>query len=183
MWGGIIGARLWFCLFFNLDYYLAHPIDIIKLWDGGLAFHGGFVGGLLASYLFCKKKNKPFIKFLDAVAPTVLIGQAIGRWGNFINQECHGSAVTADYFWGPLKLIRDGMLIGGVYYKPLFLYESLLCLIESGLLSNPHVFDMIQFANIFLQPNFSETSVAQSRILVSRFLTFILDFRETKRCS
>lgn len=129
LWGGIIGARLWFCLFFNLDYYLAHPIDVLKLWDGGLAFHGGFVGGLLAAYLLCRKKNKPFIKLLDAVAPTVLIGQAIGRWGNFINQECHGSAVTADYFWGPLKLIRDGMLINGVYYKPLFLYESLLCLI------------------------------------------------------
>lgn len=129
LWGGIIGARLWFCLFYNFDYYFSHPIDIIKIWDGGLAFHGGAVGGVLATFFLCKKRNVSFIKYLDAIAPTVLIGQAVGRWGNFVNQECHGSAVTADYFKGPLALIRDGMLINGVYYKPLFFYESMLCLL------------------------------------------------------
>lgn len=129
LWGGVIGARLWFCLFYNFDFYVSNPIEIIKIWDGGLAFHGGFVGGALAAYFVCRKKNVSFIKVLDCLMPTVLIGQAVGRWGNFVNQECHGSAVSADYFKGPLALIKDGMLIGGTYYKPLFLYESLLCLL------------------------------------------------------
>ena len=129
LWFGIIGVRLWFCIFYNFEYYISHPLDIIRIWDGGLAFHGGFVGGALTMLYMCRKRNVSFVKVLDALAPTVLVAQAIGRWGNFINQECHGSAVSEDYFVGPLKLIKEGMHIGGVYYKPLFLYESLLCLL------------------------------------------------------
>ena len=129
LWGGIVGARLWFCLFYNAEYYFSHPVDILKVWDGGLAFHGGFVGGLIAVLILCRKRNKPFIKVLDAIAPTVLIGQAIGRWGNFVNQECHGSEVSADYFNGLLSFLKDDMFINGAYYKPLFFYESMLCLL------------------------------------------------------
>lgn len=129
LWGGVIGARLWFCLFYNLDYYLANPINIIKVWDGGVAFHGAFAGGLLAAIILCKKRNVSFIKFCDAVVPTVLFAQAMGRWGNFINQECHGDVVPATYFDGILRFIKNGMCIKGVYYEPLFFYESSLCLL------------------------------------------------------
>lgn len=129
MWSGIIGARLWFCLFYNFEQYINHPLDIIRVWDGGLAIHGGLVGAFIGTLILCKKRNVPFIKFLDAILPTVLLGQAIGRWGNFINQECHGSTVSSEYFDGILSFLKEGMYIGGQYYRPLFFYESILCLI------------------------------------------------------
>jgi len=129
LWGGIIGARIWFCLFNNFTYYFSNPIEIIKIWDGGVAFHGCFAGGILVVYLYCKKKNVSFIRFCDCVIPTVLIAQAVGRWGNFVNKECHGIQVDESYFDGVLSFLKDGMCIRGTYYTPLFFYESMLCLL------------------------------------------------------
>lgn len=129
LWGGVIGARLWFCAFYNFDFYLHNPIEIIKVWDGGVAFHGAFAGGLIAAVLLCKKRNVSFIKFCDAVIPTVLFAQGLGRWGNFINQECHGGEVPATYFDGILSFLKQGMYINGHYYEPLFFYESTLCIL------------------------------------------------------
>lgn len=129
MWGGIIGARLWFCLFDSNTNYLENPIQIIRIWDGGLAFHGAFVFGLLVAIFFCKKKNVSIVKFCDAVVPTVLLAQAFGRWGNFINQECFGQTVSEEYYNGILSFLKEGMFIDGAYREPMFFYESTLCLL------------------------------------------------------
>ena len=127
---GFIGARLYYVLF-NLDYYLKRPIEIIEVWNGGLAIHGGIIGAVLAILIYCKKNKYSFTLMLDICAPALLIGQIIGRWGNFFNSEAHGGIVSRA-FLEKLHLpnfIINGMNIGGVYYHPTFLYESLLNLI------------------------------------------------------
>lgn len=129
LWTGIVGARLWYCIFNDFSYYFSNPVNILKVWEGGLAFHGGFICAIIAVILLCKKRNVSFIKVADSVVPTVLIGQAFGRWGNYINKECHGPAVSADYFDGVLSFLKEGMCINGIYYMPLFFYESMLCLL------------------------------------------------------
>ncbi|MDO5440368.1 MAG: prolipoprotein diacylglyceryl transferase [Erysipelotrichaceae bacterium] len=129
LWGGVIGARLWYCLFDSNFNYLEDPLQIIKIWDGGVAFHGCFAGGLLVALLFCKKRNVSFVKFADAVVPTVLFAQAMGRWGNFINQECYGQTVNESYYDGILSFLKSGMYIHGEYREPMFFYESCLCLL------------------------------------------------------
>ncbi|MDO4500311.1 MAG: prolipoprotein diacylglyceryl transferase [Erysipelotrichaceae bacterium] len=128
LWSAVVGARLWFCIFNNFAYYSKHPLDVIRIWDGGLAFHGGFILACISLIVLCKKRNVSFIKLADSVAPTVLLGQAIGRWGNFVNKECHGAMVDASYFDGILKPLKEGMCINGSYYVPLFFYESMACL-------------------------------------------------------
>lgn len=129
LWAGIIGSRLWFCLFYNLDYYLSNPQAIIRIWDGGLAIQGGLMGGVLFAYVYCRKHGYPLMKILDIFMPNVLIGQAFGRWGNFVNQECHGPEVSEEYFNGILSFIKEGMYIKGHYYMPMFFYESTLCIL------------------------------------------------------
>ena len=129
LWFGILGARLWFCIFFNFSYYFSNPIEIIRIWDGGLAIQGGLFAGAIFAYFYCKAHKYPFLKILDIVLPNVLIGQAFGRWGNFVNKECHGSEVSEEYFNGILSFLKEGMYIDGHYYEPLFFYESVLCLL------------------------------------------------------
>ena len=129
LWVGILGARLWFCIFYNFKFYMSHPLDIIKIWDGGLAIQGGLVAGAIFVYYYCKKHHYPFMKIFDLVLYNVLIAQAIGRWGNFVNQECHGGEVSEEYFNGILSFLKNGMYIDGHYYEPLFFYESILCLL------------------------------------------------------
>ena len=127
LWFGIIGARLWFCIFYDFKHYISNPMDIIRVWDGGLAIQGGLVFGAIFAYYYVKKNNYPFLKILDAALPNVLLAQAIGRWGNYINKECHGGEVFEGYFNGILSFLKDGMFINGHYYEPLFFYESILC--------------------------------------------------------
>ena len=129
LWFGICGARLWFCIFYNFSYYMSNPLDIIRIWDGGLAIQGGLVFGALFAYYYVKKHNYPFMKLTDMILPNVLLAQAIGRWGNFVNKECHGGEVGEEYFNGILSFLKDGMNINGHYYEPLFFYESVLCFI------------------------------------------------------
>ena len=127
---GFIGARIYYVLF-NLDYYLKDPVEIIKIWNGGLAIHGAIIGAVLAIFIYCRKNKWNFIEILDICAPALIIGQIIGRWGNFFNSEAHGGVVTRSFLESlhlP-KFIIDGMYIDGVYYHPTFLYESLLNLI------------------------------------------------------
>lgn len=122
----IVGARLYYVLF-EWDYYLQNPGDIIAVWKGGLAIHGGLIGALIAGFVFVKKRDVVFLQIADIVAPSILIGQAIGRWGNFINQEAHGGEVSRGFLenlYLPDWLIEQ-MNIQGVYYHPTFLYESL----------------------------------------------------------
>ena len=90
---GILGARIYYVIF-NLDYYLQEPISIIKVWEGGLAIHGGIIAGISYLIYYTKKNNIDTIKMIDICAPGLLIGQAIGRWGNFFNGEAHGPITT-----------------------------------------------------------------------------------------
>lgn len=127
---GIVGARIYYVLF-NLDYYKAYPMEIIKVWNGGLAIHGGLIAGVITLILYCRKYNVNILKMMDIATPGVILAQAFGRWGNFFNSEAHGSIVTRG-FLESLHLpefIIDGMYIDGNYYHPTFLYESILCLI------------------------------------------------------
>lgn len=125
---GIIGARLYYVLF-NLNLY-SNFWDVFKIWEGGLAIHGGLIAGLIVVYLYCKKYRVRIIRMLDFIVPALLLAQAIGRWGNFFNSEAHGAATTLAHLQSlhiP-QFIIDGMNIGGVYYTPTFLYESIWCL-------------------------------------------------------
>lgn len=115
----IICARAYYCVFY-WDLYKDNPISALYIWEGGLAIYGGVIGALIAVAIFCKVKKMPFGPLADIGGLGLLIGQMIGRWGNFINREAHG-AVTDSF----LKMgIADAA--GNVtYYQPTFLYESL----------------------------------------------------------
>jgi len=126
----ILGARLYYCLF-NLDYYSKNIFDIFKIWEGGLAIHGGIIAGIIFIYFYTKKKQLNLLELLDIFAPALVLGQAIGRWGNFFNGEAFGpktSLSTLTDLHIP-QFIIDGMYINNDYYHPTFLYESLGCLI------------------------------------------------------
>lgn len=126
----LIGARLYYVVF-NWDYYGANPVSIIMVNEGGMAIHGGLIGGFLAGLIYCKKKNLSFFQVADIAAPSILLGQAVGRWGNFINQEAHGGEVSRQ-FLESLRLpefIINQMYIDGAYYHPTFLYESVWSII------------------------------------------------------
>ncbi|MDR4250808.1 MULTISPECIES: prolipoprotein diacylglyceryl transferase [Bacillus] len=122
----IISARIYY-VSFEWDYYQQHPNEIIKIWNGGIAIHGGLIGAVLTAIVFTKVKKVSFWKIADVAAPSILLGQAIGRWGNFINQEAHGEAVSRAFLENlhlP-EFIINQMYIDGTYYHPTFLYESL----------------------------------------------------------
>lgn len=114
----IIGARLYFVLF-NLKNYSSFW-DIFKIWEGGIAIYGGIIGGIVAGYIYCRKKKLPFLKALDVSAISFLIGQMIGRWGNFVNQEAYGSLTNLP--WRMTIYDEYGTLIS---VHPTFFYESL----------------------------------------------------------
>ncbi|MSS20639.1 prolipoprotein diacylglyceryl transferase [Pseudoramibacter porci] len=114
----IVGARLWYVIF-QWDYYSRFPGDIIKIWNGGLAIHGGIIAGLIAGALFCKARKLSFLKLADVLIPALPLGQAIGRWGNFFNQEAYGR--QTDLPWA--ITVHDPRL-GWIHVHPTFLYES-----------------------------------------------------------
>ncbi|KEZ48709.1 MULTISPECIES: prolipoprotein diacylglyceryl transferase [Metabacillus] len=122
----IICARIYYVIF-QWDYYSQNPGDIVKIWNGGLAIHGGLIGAFVTGFIFAKVKKISFWKLADIGAPSIILGQAIGRWGNFINQEAHGGEVTRQFLEGLYlpEFIINQMYIDGTYYHPTFLYESL----------------------------------------------------------
>jgi phosphatidylglycerol---prolipoprotein diacylglyceryl transferase len=97
--GVILGGRLGYVLFYQAAFYLHHPLEILKVWQGGMSFHGGFVGVLVAMWLFARKHGVRFWAVADFVAPLVPLGLACGRIGNFINGELWGRVTSADAFW------------------------------------------------------------------------------------
>ena len=127
---GIIGARIYYVIF-NIKPYLSNPLSILYVWEGGLAIYGGIIGGLITLTYQTKKKNIALGKLTDMIVPSLILAQAIGRWGNFFNQEAHGGIVSLEF----LKKIHipnfiiKGMYINGNYYHPTFFYESLWCLL------------------------------------------------------
>lgn len=123
-----LGARVYYVLF-NLPFYTAHPREIIAIWHGGLAIHGGIIGGGLAVYIMCRRYKINFWLMADAIVPFLALGQAIGRWGNFFNQEAYGRAV--DPVQIPWAIFIEET---GLYHHPTFLYESLWDLLVFALL-------------------------------------------------
>ena len=127
---GIVGARIYYVIF-NIKPYLSNPISILYVWEGGLAIYGAIIAGFITLVYQTKKKNIALGKLTDMIVPSLILAQAIGRWGNFFNQEAHGGIVSLEF----LKKIHipnfiiKGMYINGNYYHPTFLYESLWCLL------------------------------------------------------
>lgn len=130
----LIGARIYYVIF-EFDQYKYNLLDIFKIWNGGLAIHGGIIAGIIYIYYYIKKHNLDILKITDIIVPSLILGQAIGRWGNFFNSEAYGSVTTFQTLKSlhiP-KFIIDGMYINVYgtynYYHPTFFYESLWCLI------------------------------------------------------
>lgn len=121
----IVGARIYYVIF-KWDFYSQNPEKIIQIWNGGIAIHGALIASFLTAYFFTKKRGTSFWKLTDVVAPSLLIGQAVGRWGNFMNQEAHGGEVTRTFLENLMlpNWIIEQMYIDGKYYHPTFLYES-----------------------------------------------------------
>lgn len=137
-WGliaGIIGARLYYVIF-NWADYMKDPIEILKVWNGGLAIHGGMISAFIVGSLYCKKYNVRIVRIADFIMVPVLLAQAIGRWGNFFNGEAHGvatSVATLKALFVP-DFVINGMYIDGILYTPTFYFESMICLIAFILL-------------------------------------------------
>ena len=140
---GIIGARLWhiftptpsdIAIGLTTRYYLTHPLDAINIRSGGLGIPGAVIAGMLALYLFCRKRKVSFAMWVDIAVPGLALGQAIGRWGNFINQELYGP--QTDLPWG--IFIEPQYRLPGFQdferFHPLFLYESLWNFMNLGVL-------------------------------------------------
>ena len=118
----ILGARLYYVIF-KLDYYSQNLGEIFAIWNGGLAIYGGLITGAIVLCIFADRKLINTWDFLDIAAPSVLIAQSLGRWGNFFNQEAYGAAVESlDYL---PSFIKNQMYIDGSYRQPTFLYESI----------------------------------------------------------
>lgn len=141
--GGIIGARIWHILTppasmvavgITTQYYLTHPLDALAIWNGGLGIPGAVMGGLIAVYFYARKHDLRIATWTDIIAPGLALAQAIGRWGNFVNQELYGA--PTDLPWR--LFIQPSVRLPGyqdvAYYHPLFLYESLWNLMNMALL-------------------------------------------------
>ncbi|MEK9130066.1 MAG: prolipoprotein diacylglyceryl transferase [Patescibacteria group bacterium] len=125
---GLLGARLYY-IGLNLEYYFQNPLDIFKIWQGGMAIHGAIIAGVLALFFCCKKYKLNFWFLGDIFAPAVVFGQMIGRWGNYFNQELYG--LPTNLSWG-IPINFENRIIGYenfVFFHPVFLYESLGCLL------------------------------------------------------
>lgn len=123
----IICARIYY-VSMKWEYYGANPGKIIQIWNGGIAIHGALIGAVITAYIFCKKKGISFLKVADILAPSLLIGQMIGRWGNFMNQEAYGGPVSREFLENLMipNWIIEQMYVQdlGTYVHPTFLYES-----------------------------------------------------------
>lgn len=122
----IVCARIYYVTF-QWPYYAVHPEEIIAIWDGGIAIYGAILGGFVVLYLFCRARRLSMWTMLDVIAPTVILAQGIGRWGNFMNQEAFGVVTTRAALLAQHipRWIVNQMDIAGQYRVPTFLYESL----------------------------------------------------------
>ncbi|HEY4567781.1 prolipoprotein diacylglyceryl transferase [Planococcaceae bacterium Storch 2/2-2] len=122
----IISARIYYVIF-EWHRYADQPIRALYIWEGGIAIHGALIGAFATGYVFAKRRGLSFWKLADIVAPSILIGQILGRWGNFMNQEAHGGPVSETFLQQTIipDWIMNQMTIDGVTYHPTFLYESM----------------------------------------------------------
>jgi len=131
----IIGARIYYVAF-KWDEYKDNLLDVFKIWNGGIAIYGALIGSIICAIILVRKKGYSFWRIADICAPSLLAGQMIGRWGNFVNQEAYGGPVSESFLRNTLHLpdfIVNQMYVqeaaGMVYHHPTFLYESLWNLI------------------------------------------------------
>ena len=124
IFGGLIGARIYY-IFLELPFYIEHPLDIFKVWNGGLAIHGGLIGGLIVLLYFCRKYKLNFWLLSAIYAPGLALAQTIGRWGNYFNQELFGTPTNLP--WGIPILPENRMMdfFNFDYFHPTFFYESI----------------------------------------------------------
>lgn len=123
---GLIGARLYYVLF-SLGDYIKNPLLIFDLRSGGLAIYGAVIAGVLTGIVYARVTRQPFWALADLVAPTIALGQAIGRWGNFVNQEAYGYAVADPaLMWFPMSVFIEAT---GQWHLATFFYESVWCLL------------------------------------------------------
>lgn len=156
VFGTIIGARLGHCLFYEPDYYLANPLEILKIWHGGLASHGAAIGIFISLYLFAKKSKKSYLWILDRVAVVVALAAFFIRTGNLMNSEIYG--VETSLPWG-FVFLRNGETAPK---HPTQIYEALAYLL---------VFILLYFIYIKKQ------GVIKSGLLFSLFMIFVFTFR------
>ena len=138
--GGIIGARVWHILTpspstgVTASWYLSHPLDALAVWKGGLGIPGAVIGGLIALFFYSRRTGINFAEWTDIASPSLALGQAIGRWGNFFNQELYGAPTNLPWkiYIDPAHRLTDYLNIN--YFHPLFLYESLWNLMNMFLL-------------------------------------------------
>jgi phosphatidylglycerol:prolipoprotein diacylglycerol transferase len=131
--GGLIGARLYYVAF-NWDYYSQFPAKIVAVWEGGLAIHGGLLGGLLVGAAYGWWRRLPLAVYLDIVAPSLAVGQGLGRWGNFFNEEAFGTPTMLPwklYISPPHRPLEYAQ---AEYFHPTFLYESIWDFVVFGVL-------------------------------------------------
>ncbi len=149
--GGIIGARAYYVIF-EWSYYSQHPAEIFQIWNGGLAIYGGIIGGIFAAFITCKLEKLNFLNLLDLVGMSLLIGQGIGRWGNYANQEAFGTFTNGNYGMmsdkvisyitlNPEKFGVEGVAdVAGyieeknLFVHPTFFYEFAWCMLGFGIL-------------------------------------------------
>jgi len=126
MLGIIIGGRLGYILFYNLSYYFTHPLDILKVWEGGMSFHGGAIAVIILGYLFCKKHKLSFYQLADPVLPLASIGIGLGRLGNFINAELYGRVTNVPWAMifptDPQKLPRHPSQLYEIFLEGIVLF-------------------------------------------------------------
>ena len=126
MLGIIIGGRLGYVLFYNLSYYFSHPLDIFKVWEGGMSFHGGAIASIILGYFFCKKHKLSFYQLADPVLPLASIGLGLGRLGNFINAELYGRVTNVPWAMifptDPQKLPRHPSQLYEIFLEGIVLF-------------------------------------------------------------
>ncbi|MFH1255307.1 MAG: prolipoprotein diacylglyceryl transferase [bacterium] len=167
---GIIGARI-YDVFLEWRYFSSNFFDIFKIWQGGLAIHGAIIGGMAAVFMFGKKYKENFWRLTAIIASVLPLGQAIGRWGNYFNQELFGYPTNLP--WGiPITAAnRPLQYINSEYFHPAFLYESLGNLIIFIILFSAHAYFMKKYKN----PEFFKFQISAYLLLYS-FLRFGIEF-------
>lgn len=166
---GVIGARLYYVIF-NFNAYKSNPIEILQIWNGGLAIHGGLIVGALTLFLFNKKYKVRTLRITDLIVVPLLLGQAIGRWGNFFNMEAHGTITTVAKLKALLvpKFVINGMTINGNVYVPTFYFESIMCLIG-------FIFLMIYRRNKYIKVG----SLTGWYLIIYGTIRFFIEFERT----
>lgn len=197
---GIVGARLYDVFFIDWDYYRAAPGDIIKIWQGGIAIHGAIIAATLVLWFWTKRKRFSFWRWADLLVAPLALGQAIGRWGNYFNQELFGWPTKLP--WGiPIdEAKRPAEFINEKYFQPAFLYESILNLLLFCLLivlarrsRRPGLIALIyfigygvirffmEFIRIDATPAWGGLRLPQWASVVLIFLAVVIYFNHTKK--